>query len=60
MKNLLKLKVIILILSVFFTSQTLAGNRILRVPKPIVDEDIKKETAKKKRNISSKKTSKKS
>ena len=48
MKNLLKLKVIILILSIFFASHTLAEIRLLPVPKPNVDEKIKKETAKKK------------
>jgi len=49
MKNLLKLKVNILILSIFFASQAFASERLLPVPKPIVDQETKKETEKKKR-----------
>ena len=48
MKKLLKLKVIILILSIFFASKTYAADSILPVPKPKIDEEIKNITAKKK------------
>ena len=48
MKNLLKLKVIILIFSIFFASQTVAADRILPIPKPIADQETKKKTEKKK------------
>ena len=58
MKNLLKLKVIILIFSIFFASQTVAADRILPIPKPTVDQEAKEKTAKKKRNTPTKKTDK--
>ena len=48
MKNLLKLKVFILVLSIIFAPQAVAAERILPIPKPIVDEESKKKTAKKK------------
>ena len=48
MKNLLKHKVIILVLSMIFTSQSVVADRILPSPKPLVDEITKKETASKK------------
>jgi len=41
MKNRLKLNVIILISSIFLTSQTVAADRILPIPKPTVDQDKK-------------------
>ena len=48
MKNRLKLNVIILISSIFLTSQTVAADRILPIPKPTVDQEAKEKTAKKK------------
>ena len=48
MKNLLKLKVIFLIFSIFFMSQTMAADRILPLPKPIPDKEIKAKISKKK------------
>jgi len=44
MKNLLKLKVIILMFSIIFASHTLAADRILPIPKPTVDQETKKKT----------------
>ena len=58
MKNQLKLNIIILISSIFLTSQTVAADRILPIPKPTVDQEAKEKTAKKKRNIPTKKTNK--
>ena len=48
MKNLLILKVIFLIFFITFTSQAIAADRILPIPKPIVDQETKIITAKKK------------
>ena len=48
MKNRFKLNVIILISSIFLTSQTVAADRILPIPKPTVDQEAKEKTAKKK------------
>ena len=48
MKNLLKLKVVILIFSIIFASQAVAADRILPIPKPTVDQETKKKTEKKK------------
>jgi len=48
MKNLIKLKVILLVFIMIFTSPSNAGDKILPIPKPLVDEDIKSNTAKKK------------
>ena len=48
MKNLLKLKVFILIFSTFCVSLGFAADPILPVPKPSVDQEIKAITAKKK------------
>jgi len=58
MKNLLKLKVIILMLSIFFASQTVAADRILPIPKPTVDQAAKEKTAKKKEIYPQKKPTK--
>jgi len=58
MKNLLKLKVIILIFSIFFASQTVAADRILPIPKPTVDQETKKKTEKKKEIYPQKKPTK--
>ena len=53
MKKLIKLNVILLIFSLFFTSQSvLAAHKILPLPKPVVDKQTKEITAKKKNNIS--------
>ena len=60
MRKMLKLKVIILIFSIIFGSKSVAADRILPVLKPSVDQEIKKETAKKKLYIPQKKTNKKS
>ena len=48
MKNLIKLKVILLVFTMIFTSPTLAGDKILPMAKPSVDEEMKIKTAKKK------------
>jgi len=48
MKNLIKLKVILLVFTMIFTSSTHAGDKILPLAKPLVEEDIKIKTAKKK------------
>ena len=47
MKNCIKLKVIILVLSLFFTYQTIA-DQILPIKKPNVDQETKVTTAKNK------------
>ena len=49
MKNRLKLNVIILISSIFLTSQTVAADRILPIPKPTVDRETKEKLQKKKK-----------
>ena len=56
---MLKLKVIILIFSIIFGSKSVAADRILPVLKPSVDQEIKKETAKKKLIYPQKKPTKK-
>ena len=48
MKNLLKLKVILLAFSVIFASKAIAADRILPLPKPAVDKETKIKTAIKK------------
>ena len=48
MKNLFKLKVIFLVFSIIFTSQTIAVERILPLPKPIPDKETKVKIDKKK------------
>ena len=48
MKNLIKLKVILLAFFIIFSSQSIAADRILPIPKPIVDQETKIITAKKK------------
>ena len=48
MKNLLKLKVILLVFTIIFTSQVIAGDRILPIPKPTPDKETKIKTAEKK------------
>ena len=56
MKNLLKLKVIILIFAVILASESFAANRILPIPKPAPDKETKIKTAQKKRIYPEKKT----
>ena len=48
MRNLIKLKVILLIFIIFSSSQSLAADRILPLPKPVVDLETKNKTSKKK------------
>jgi len=48
MKNLIKLNVIFLAFFIIFSSQSIAADRILPIPKPIVDQETKIITAKKK------------
>ena len=48
MKNLHKLKVIFLIYMIFLTSEAIAADRILPVPKPTPDQETKIKTAQKK------------
>ena len=48
MKNLLKLKVILLAFIIIFAGNSIRADEILPLPKPIVEEDIKIKTAKKK------------
>ena len=60
MKNWLNLNLIILIISIFLTSKATAADRILPIPKPAIDQETKEKTAKKKRDLPTKKTSKRS
>ena len=48
MRYLLKHKVIILVICIIFTSQSALAERIIPIPKPKVDQEIKKTTSKKK------------
>ena len=48
MKNLIKLKVILLAISVIFASESFAKDSILPKPKPSVDQEIKQKTEKSK------------
>ena len=48
MKNLCVLKVILLIFSIIFTTEVIAADRILPVPKPNPDQETKIKTAEKK------------
>ena len=48
MKNLIKFSVIFLGFFVIFTSNSIAADRILPLPKPSVDQETKIKTAKKK------------
>ena len=56
MKNLIKLNVISLAFFIIFSSQSIAADRILPIPKPIVDQETKIITAKKKEIYPQKKT----
>jgi hypothetical protein len=59
MNKLIKHKVIFLTIFMFFSTQSMAGNRILPVPKPLVDQEIKKNIATKKNIYPQKKPIKK-
>jgi len=48
MINLVKLKVILLTFIIVFITSAFAADKILPLPKPTIDEDIKIKTAKKK------------
>jgi len=48
MKNLIKLNVFFLAFFIIFSSQSIAADRILPIPKPTVDQETKIITAKKK------------
>ena len=48
MSNLIKLKVILLVFSIFFIHESVAAERILPIPKPTVDQEIKSEIERKK------------
>ena len=48
MKNLVKLKVILLAFIIVFVTNSIRADEILPLPKPLIDEDIKIKTAKKK------------
>ena len=48
MKNFIKINVIFLTIFAIFSSTSLAADRILPIPKPGVEEEVKKTTAKKK------------
>ena len=48
MKNLIKHKLIFITILCFFSTQSLAGDKIIPVPKPAVNTEIKKKVADKK------------
>ena len=48
MSNLIKQKVILLVFSIFFISESVAAERILPIPKPTVDQEIKSKVERKK------------
>ena len=48
MSNLIKLKVILLVFSIFLISVSVAADRILPIPKPTVDQEIKSKVERKK------------
>ena len=56
MKNLIKFYVIFLGFFIVFSAKSIAADNILPLPKPTVDQETKNIVAKKKGNISSKKT----
>ena len=49
MKNLLKLKVFLLVFIIIYTSNAVLADQILPLAKPTVDKEIKVKTAKKKK-----------
>ena len=58
MKNLLKVKVFLLVFSIIFTSVSISANKLLPLPKPTFEKKIKVESAKKKEIYPQKKPSK--
>jgi len=48
MKNLVKVKVILLVFSIIFTSLSFSADLLLPLPKPVIDEEIKAKSAEKK------------
>ena len=48
MKNIIKINVIFLVISIIFSSHSIAGENILPLPKPSLDKETKKIVAKKK------------
>ena len=52
MKNLVKLKVILLVFAIIFASKSIAADKILPLPKPSLDKDTIIKSSKKKRNLS--------
>ena len=48
MRYLVKLKVILLVFCIFFISESIAAERILPIPKPTVDQEIKSKVERKK------------
>ena len=57
MKNLLKLKVFLIVFAVIFATKTFGGDNILPLPKPIIDKDLKLKISKKKQIYPEKKPS---
>ena len=48
MKNIIKINVIFLVISIIFSAQSIAADNILPLPKPTVDKETKEIIAKKK------------
>ena len=59
MKNLVKLKVILLVFAIIFASKSIAADKILPLPKPSVDKDTIIKSSKKKEIYPKKKPTKK-
>ena len=59
MKNLVKLKVILLVFAIIFANQSIAADKILPLPKPSVDKDTVIKSSKKKEIYPKKKPTKK-
>ena len=51
MKNLLQLKVIFMIFAIIFTSQAIAADRILPIPRPTPDKETKIKIVQKKKLV---------
>ena len=56
MKKFIKLNIIFLGFLIIFSSESIAVEPILPLPRPTVDQETKNITAEEKRNISTKKT----
>ena len=48
MKNIIKINVIFLVISIFFSAQSIAADNILPLPRPAIDKETKEIIAKKK------------